>query len=100
MASEPSIHGVCGVEMSREITSGGRSSQNHSGGVHGGGVRQVFSEMPGWVQSSVGAGLCVFMSHVLYPMTNEVLHQVHDIYGATAVQMLATTNASHVEALV
>lgn len=76
----------CGLDLSH----GGDSAR---------GAHQVFGEMLSWLGGGVGVVLPVQLSHVLYPMTCEVLHQVYDIYGAEEVHMLVA-DAWRVEAMV
>uniref|UniRef100_A0A0E0KMB1 PTBP1-like RNA recognition motif 2 domain-containing protein n=1 Tax=Oryza punctata TaxID=4537 RepID=A0A0E0KMB1_ORYPU len=64
-----------------------------------GGARQLFGEMPSRLGGGIGDVLRVPVSHVLYPVTCEVLHQVYDIYGAEEVHMLVV-HACWVEAVV
>ena len=101
MVSEPSIHG----NSSKRIvgaTHGGSSCGWHpdlySGGVYGGDVRHLFDETPSHREATTGDVLRVTVSHVLYPVTEGVLHQVFDAYGAKQVVVLERAN--HVEALV
>uniref|UniRef100_A0A0D3FRV4 PTBP1-like RNA recognition motif 2 domain-containing protein n=1 Tax=Oryza barthii TaxID=65489 RepID=A0A0D3FRV4_9ORYZ len=99
MVSEPTIRGIPGQET-RWMTHGGSSDVQRLdpsiGGGCTGGACQVFGEMPSWLGAGAGATLRVQVSQVLYPVTDEVLHQVYNGYGAVAVQVLATS----VEALV
>uniref|UniRef100_A0A0E0DNX9 PTBP1-like RNA recognition motif 2 domain-containing protein n=1 Tax=Oryza meridionalis TaxID=40149 RepID=A0A0E0DNX9_9ORYZ len=64
-----------------------------------GGARQVFDAMPSWLGAGAGAALHVQVSHIIYPVTNEVLYQVYDIYGAEELHILVV-DAWRVEALV
>uniref|UniRef100_A0A0E0L0S9 PTBP1-like RNA recognition motif 2 domain-containing protein n=1 Tax=Oryza punctata TaxID=4537 RepID=A0A0E0L0S9_ORYPU len=54
--------------------------------------------MPSQLVGDSSVVLRVAVSHVLYPVTGEVLSQVYNTYGAVAVQVLASSWA--VEALV
>uniref|UniRef100_A0A0E0NRU3 PTBP1-like RNA recognition motif 2 domain-containing protein n=1 Tax=Oryza rufipogon TaxID=4529 RepID=A0A0E0NRU3_ORYRU len=99
MVSELSIRGVSSVEMVWESAGGGRSSKQFGGGVSEGDAHHLFGEMPDCLGGDSGAVLCITVSHIFYPVTTEVLHQVYDSYGAATVQILATSTW-HVEALV
>uniref|UniRef100_A0A0E0DB07 PTBP1-like RNA recognition motif 2 domain-containing protein n=1 Tax=Oryza meridionalis TaxID=40149 RepID=A0A0E0DB07_9ORYZ len=102
MVSEQSVHGIAIKEM-QWATHGG--SDDHWGLdlSHGGdnvqGAREVSGEMPSRLGDGISAVLRVQVSHILYPVTTEVLHQVYDSYGAATVQILATSTW-HVVALV
>ena len=101
MVSEPSIREI----SSKKIvwtTHGGSSCGWHpnlySGGVYGGGARHLFDEMPSHREATTGDVLRVTVSHVLYSVTEGVLHQVFGAYGAEQVVVLE--RADHVEVLV
>uniref|UniRef100_A0A0E0D960 PTBP1-like RNA recognition motif 2 domain-containing protein n=1 Tax=Oryza meridionalis TaxID=40149 RepID=A0A0E0D960_9ORYZ len=80
-------------------TGDGRSGWQLSGGIFGGDAHHLFDKMSSQLGGDSGAVLRVTVSHTLYPVTSEVLHQVYDAYEAVEVQVLATS-AWHVEALV
>ena len=75
-----------------------RRADSSSGGVDGGATRHLFGEMPSYQEATTGDVLRVTVSHVLYPVTERVLHQVFDTYGAEQVVVLERAN--QVEALV
>lgn len=59
----------------------------------------MFDAMPSWLGAGAGAALHVQVSHIIYPVTNKVLYQVYDIYGAEELHILVV-DAWRVEALV
>uniref|UniRef100_A0A0E0MFT2 PTBP1-like RNA recognition motif 2 domain-containing protein n=1 Tax=Oryza punctata TaxID=4537 RepID=A0A0E0MFT2_ORYPU len=62
-------------------------------------AHHLFGEMQSQLGGDSSSVLCVVVSHVLYLVTDEVLSQVYNAYGAVAVQVLAT-NSLDVKALV
>uniref|UniRef100_A0A0E0EHA2 PTBP1-like RNA recognition motif 2 domain-containing protein n=1 Tax=Oryza meridionalis TaxID=40149 RepID=A0A0E0EHA2_9ORYZ len=77
--------------MKWESTDGWRNSQQLGGGVFGGDAHHLFDEMPSYSGGDSAVVLRVTVSQIIYPVTFEVLHQVYDIYGAVAVQVLAVS---------
>jgi hypothetical protein len=51
-------------------------------------VQKVFEEMPPCNDVAIRGDLHVMVSHVVYPVTEEVLHCLFDPYGAEKVQVL------------
>nr|CAE02036.2 OSJNBa0027O01.7 [Oryza sativa Japonica Group] len=62
-------------------------------------MRQTILNLNRAISLPAGAALHVQVSHIIYPVTNEVLHQVYDIYGAEELHILVA-DAWRVEALV
>uniref|UniRef100_A0A0E0L1A5 PTBP1-like RNA recognition motif 2 domain-containing protein n=1 Tax=Oryza punctata TaxID=4537 RepID=A0A0E0L1A5_ORYPU len=75
-----------------ESTGGRRSSQQLGGGASGRDAHHLFCEMPSQLGRDSSAVLYIAVSHVLYPVTQEVLSQIYDTYGAVAVQVLAASS--------
>ncbi|KAJ1291635.1 hypothetical protein BS78_02G330600 [Paspalum vaginatum] len=61
-------------------------------------AHKVFDEMTYHQEAAVGRVLHVKVSHMLYPVSEEVMHQLFDPYDAENVQLLLVT--TQVEALV
>uniref|UniRef100_A0A0E0AS17 PTBP1-like RNA recognition motif 2 domain-containing protein n=1 Tax=Oryza glumipatula TaxID=40148 RepID=A0A0E0AS17_9ORYZ len=96
--AELSICGISSGEMVWESTSDKGSSRQLRGGFFGGDAHHLFGKMSSQLGGDSSAVLRVTMSHIHYPVTSEVLHQVYDAYGAVAGQVLAMSDW-HVEAL-
>ncbi|WVZ84427.1 hypothetical protein U9M48_031461 [Paspalum notatum var. saurae] len=62
------------------------------------GAHKVFYGMPFHQEMTQASILHVMVSHMLYPITEEVMHQLFDPYGAENVQLLLVK--SQVEALI
>uniref|UniRef100_K3ZF55 PTBP1-like RNA recognition motif 2 domain-containing protein n=1 Tax=Setaria italica TaxID=4555 RepID=K3ZF55_SETIT len=62
------------------------------------GAHQLFVEMSSQLEATAGAVLRVTVTHMLYRVTEEVLPQVYNVYGADSVVVFA--RAGYVEALV
>jgi hypothetical protein len=60
-------------------------------------AQKVFEEMHPHYEMDIQGELHIMVSHVVYPVTEEVLHCPFDLYGAEKVQLLMET--THVEAL-
>jgi hypothetical protein len=61
-------------------------------------VQKVFEEMPPCNDVAIRGDLHVMVSHVVYPVTEDVLHCLFDPYGAEKVQVLMEN--TQVEALI
>uniref|UniRef100_A0A0E0L1A1 PTBP1-like RNA recognition motif 2 domain-containing protein n=1 Tax=Oryza punctata TaxID=4537 RepID=A0A0E0L1A1_ORYPU len=93
LSNRNSIKGAdCRISQMWESTGGRRSSQQLGGGASGRDAHHLFCEMPSQLGCDSSAVLYIAVSHVLYPVTQEVLSQIYDTYGAVAVQVLTASS--------
>ena len=75
-----------------------RRADSSSGVVGGGVTRHLLGEMPSHQKAATGGVLRITVSHVLYPVMKEVLHQVLEAYGVEKMSVFERVN--QVEAMV